>query len=288
MKDFVAVITASAPVSGNLADSVAARIGAAAGAPRRLSDRFVEIPFSADEAPPRDAVRPDLPVDVNVIPAHGRRKSVLIADMDSTIIGVECIDELADYAGVKPQVAAITERAMRGELNFEDAIHARVALLAGLDVAVLERCHAERVRLNEGAEPLVRGMRARGARTALVSGGFTFFSERVASAAGFHSHQANTLEVRDGKLTGRVVEPVLGQAAKAQALAALCEECNVGPDQVLAIGDGANDLAMIRAAGLGVAFRPKPALAAEADAVLEHSDLTAVLALQGLHPGGTD
>ena len=223
-----------------------------------------------------------------MLPAHGRRKAVLIADMDSTIIGVECIDELADYAGVKPQVAEITERAMRGELNFEEALHARVSLLEGLDVGVLERCYAERVRLNEGAEPMVRGMRARGARTALVSGGFTFFSERVAKAAGFQSHQANTLEVQNGRLTGRVIEPVLGQAAKAKALEALCEERNIGPDQVLAIGDGANDLAMVRAAGLGVAYRPKPALAAEADAVLEHSDLTAVLALQGLRPGAAD
>ena len=186
-------------------------------------------------------------------------------------------------AGIELDIAL-----MRGDLNFEEAIHARVALLEGLDVGVLERCYAERVQLTEGAEPMVRGMRARGARTALVSGGFTFFSERVAKTAGFQSHQANTLELRDGKLTGRVIEPVLGQAAKAQALEALCEERNVGPDQVLAIGDGANDLAMVRAAGLGVGFRPKPALAAGADAVLEHSDLTAVLALQGLQPGGAD
>ena len=223
-----------------------------------------------------------LGVDLIVVPTAGRRKKMLLADMDSTMIQQECIDELADFAGVKPQVSEITERAMRGDLDFEQAIDARVALLRDLPEAALAQCYAERVHLNPGAATLVQTMNAGGARTALVSGGFTFFTERVAQVAGFQSHQANVLLVQDGKLTGAVQKPVLGQQAKADALAALCDERAAEASDVLALGDGANDLAMIRAAGLGVAYRAKPALRAEANAILDHSDLSAVLALQGI------
>ena len=222
-------------------------------------------------------------VDVNCLPAEGRRKRVLVADMDSTMIGVECIDEIADLAGIKPQVAEITERAMQGELGFEDALAERVALLEGLEEAALARVAEERIRLTPGARALVRSMTASGAATALVSGGFTWFTARVAAEAGFAEHRANTLEIADGRLTGRVVPPILGQAAKREALDALCARIGATPAEAVAIGDGANDLAMVRAAGLGVAWRPKPALAEAADAVIAHADLTAVLHLQGWH-----
>ena len=221
-------------------------------------------------------------IDVNRVPAAGRRKRMLIADMDSTIIGVECIDELADFAGLKAEVAAITEAAMRGELDFEAALIGRVALLKGLPATVLERCYAERVRLNPGARTLVRTMAAGGAETALVSGGFTYFSERVARDAGFGRTQANVLEIADGVLTGEVGRPILGREAKLAALQAFATESGLDAEEVLAVGDGANDADMVRAAGLGVAYHAKPALAAVANARLVHSDLTALLALQGI------
>lgn len=274
MQNF-AVLTASAGVSDALAGQVAARLRAQ---PRRLSPNAVEIPFDGP-APQIDLG--GAPVDLNIVPASGRQKAMLIADMDSTIIPVECIDELADFAGVKPQVAEITERAMQGELDFEAAIDARVGLLAGLPVSALQGCYDSRVSLNPGAADLVGHMNKAGAMTALVSGGFTFFTERVASAAGFRFNNANRLEVADDTLTGKVLRPILGRAAKAEALQALCAERGITPDQVIAVGDGANDLDMIEMAGLGVAFHAKPALRAAADAVLEHSDLTALLALQG-------
>ncbi|MBK0399691.1 phosphoserine phosphatase SerB [Limibaculum sp. M0105] len=201
--------------------------------------------------------------------------------MDSTMIPVECIDEIADFAGVKPQVAAITERAMQGELDFEGALRARVKLLEGLEEAVLARVHAERVSLNPGAAALVRTMRAAGAHTLLVSGGFTYFATRVAAEAGFAEARANVLLARDGRLTGHVAEPILGREAKLAALREAAAAMGVGPEAVLAVGDGANDLAMVEAAGLGVAYHPKPALAERADAVIRHSGLDALLALQG-------
>jgi phosphoserine phosphatase len=220
-------------------------------------------------------------VDVCVQPSEGRRKRLLIADMDSTIIGCECLDELADFAGLKPRIAAITERAMRGELDFAAALRERVSMLRGLGVEALQMTYEQRVRLNPGARTFVRTMAANGARCVLVSGGFTYFTERVAVAAGFADQRANTL-VDDGRaLTGKVGEPILGREAK---LAALREEAAaIGADlsEALAIGDGANDLAMIHAAGLGVAYRAKPIVAQEADARLDHADLTALLHFQG-------
>ncbi len=221
------------------------------------------------------------PIDVCVQPWNGRRKRLLIADMDSTIIGCECIDELADFAGVKDQVSAITERAMRGELDFEAALRERVAMLKGLPLADLQRAYDERVRLNPGARTLVRTMTANGAKAFLVSGGFNFFTSRVAQAAGFQANRANTLVEAGDLLAGTVGEPILGREAK---LAALREEAaTLGLDMsaTLAIGDGANDLAMIEAAGLGVAYRAKPIVAAQADAKIDHADLTALLHFQG-------
>lgn len=220
-------------------------------------------------------------VDVNVVPTARRRKRLLIADMDSTIIGCECIDEIADFAGIKPQIAEITERSMRGEIPFEGALRERVALLKGLAESTLDRVFAERVRLNEGARLLVRTMAAHGAVTALISGGFTYFTSRVAEAAGFATHQANELLVEDGALAGRVREPILGREAKREALLRLARQHNIDVADTLAIGDGANDLAMINEAGLGVAYRAKPVVAAAAHARLDHSDLSAALYLQG-------
>ena len=214
-------------------------------------------------------------------PVEGRRKRLLIADMDSTIINVECLDELADFAGVKEAVSEITERAMRGELAFEGALRERVAMLKGLGVAALQQAYDERVRLNPGARTLVRTMAENGARCVLVSGGFTFFTGRVAEAAGFHANRANTLNEADGALLGTVGEPILGREAKLAALKEEAADLGVPLSATLAIGDGANDLAMIEAAGLGVAYRAKPIVAAQADAKVDHADLTALLYFQG-------
>lgn len=223
----------------------------------------------------------DLAVDFAIQPAANRRKGLLIADMDSTIINVECLDELADFAGVKAQVSEITERAMRGELAFEGALRERVGMLKGLDVSALQACYDERVKLNPGAETLVRTMAKHGARCALVSGGFTFFTSRVAEAAGFHLNRANTLIALDGVLTGAVGDPILGKEAKLAALREETAALGLTPADALAVGDGANDLAMIEAAGLGVAYRAKPIVAAQADAKVDHTDLTTLLYFQG-------
>jgi phosphoserine phosphatase len=206
---------------------------------------------------------------------------LFVADMDSTMIAQECIDELADYAGLKAHVAAITERAMRGEIAFEPALRERVALLEGLPIAVVEEVIQKRITLTPGARTLVATMRRNGAYTCLVSGGFTLFTARVAAMIGFDEHRGNTLEVRDGKLTGRVAEPVLGREAKRATLVELRDRLGLAPNETLAAGDGANDLAMIEAAGLGVAYRAKPKVAAAAHARIDHGDLMALLYLQG-------
>jgi phosphoserine phosphatase len=223
----------------------------------------------------------DLPVDFAVQPIENRRKRLLIADMDSTIINVECLDELADFAGVKDKVSEITERAMRGELAFEGALRERVGMLKGLSVDALQACYDDRVKLNPGARTLVRTMAAHGARCALVSGGFTFFTSRVAEAAGFHLNRANTLIEDAGRLTGTVGEPILGKEAKLAALREETAALGLTPADALAVGDGANDLAMIEVAGLGVAYRAKPIVAAQAHAKVDHADLTALLYFQG-------
>ena len=219
--------------------------------------------------------------DVCVQPAVGRRKRLLVADMDSTIISCECLDELADFAGVKAEVSAITERAMRGEIGFEGALRERVAMLKGLPLTALQTCYDERVRLNPGAKTLISTMAAHGARCVLVSGGFEFFTRRVAAAAGFHADRANRLIESGDALTGEVGEPILGREAKLAALQDEAAGLGIDLDATLAIGDGANDLAMLGAAGLGVAYHAKPLVAAEAHARIEHTDLTSLLYFQG-------
>ncbi len=221
------------------------------------------------------------PVDLCVQLAEHRKKRLLVADMDSTIVGCECLDELADFAGMREEVAKITERAMRGEIEFEDALRERVAMIAGLPLESLHRCFDERVRLNPGARTLVATMAAEGARCVLVSGGFDFFTARVAQVVGFHAHWGNRL-IDDGEaLTGRVAEPILGRDAKLNTLRAEAAGFGAPMVETLAIGDGANDLDMILAAGLGVAYRAKPVLAGQADAKLDHTDLTSLLYFQG-------
>jgi len=222
-----------------------------------------------------------LPLDINLVAAEKRRKRLLVADMDSTIINVECLDELADMAGLKPQISAITERAMRGELEFEAALKERVGMLKGLKLDALERTYTERVGLNPGAKSLLATMRAHGAHTMLVSGGFGFFTRRVAEAAGFHAERGNTLLDDGVALTGEVGMPILGREAKLQALQEAVANLRIEFADSLAVGDGANDLAMIQKAGLGVAYHAKPVVAQAAGAAINHNDLTALLYLQG-------
>lgn len=220
-------------------------------------------------------------VDVILQPAAHRRKKLFLADMDSTMIGQECIDELAAEVGLKAHVAEITERAMRGELEFEPALRERVALLKGLPENVVDRVIAERITLNAGARALVRTLRANGARTALVSGGFTLFTQRVGEMIGFDENRANHLIVENHAFAGCVEEPILGKQAKLDALLELTAKLGLDPRDTMAVGDGANDLAMLERAGLGVAFHAKPAVAAAAHARIDHGDLTALLYAQG-------
>ncbi len=220
-------------------------------------------------------------VDVIVQGESGRRKALLVADMDSTMITVECIDELADYAGIKAEVAAVTERAMRGEIGFEAALVERVALLKGLEEETIERCRAERVRITPGAATLVRTMRREGALTILVSGGFTAFTDPVAREIGFDRAVANRLDMAEGRVAGTVANPILGAEGKLGALRDALAERALDPSRALAVGDGANDIPMLREAGLGVSYRGKPAAAQAADARIEHGDLTALLYAQG-------
>jgi phosphoserine phosphatase len=224
----------------------------------------------------------DAPVDVVVQADDNRRKKLLIADMDSTMIGQECIDELADYAGFKSRVAAITERAMRGEIAFEPALRERVALLKGLSATVIDTVIAERIRLTPGGPTLLATMRAHGAHSCLVSGGFTAFTSKIAAMIGFDEQHANTLVIdAAGKLTGEVAEPVLGREAKLDMLTALRERFRLTRADTLAVGDGANDIPMIKASGLGIAFHGKPAVKDAAAASIDHGDLTALLYAQG-------
>lgn len=220
--------------------------------------------------------------DVIVQPAGGREKKLIVADMDSTMITVECIDELADYAGIKPQIAEVTEAAMRGELDFAAALDARVALLQGLEESAIDLCLAERVRDSEGAATLIQTMRARGASSVLVSGGFTRFAEPVGARIGFDRVIANTLLVDAGRLTGTVGKPIIDAVTKQSTLLAEAEALGIPRSATMAIGDGANDLAMIREAGVGVAYRAKPVVAAAAGARLDHAPLTALLHAQGI------
>jgi len=280
---------AATRLAGERVGAAVVALGARVKEPRTLGPGAVDWLVEATEvldvrAAAIQAVA-DLPVDVCVQPFAGRRKRLFIADMDSTIIGCECLDELADFAGVKAEVAAITERAMRGEIAFEGALRERVAMLKGLPITVLDQCYRERVRLKPGASTLVRTMAAHGVHCLLVSGGFESFTGPVSRAAGFAGHQANRLIQADGRLTGEVAEPILGREAKLEALQLHAARLSLGFQDVLAVGDGANDLAMIEAAGLGVAYRAKPVVAAQADTKVDHSDLRALLYFQGYDRG---
>ena len=267
-----------------LDDAILARVRDAiqGGEPDLLSPgEAADIPCPA--APDMPAVRAALagaPVDAIAQPAANRRKMLLIADMDSTIVDAETLDELADFAGLREPIAAITARAMNGELDFKDALRERVGMLHGLGIEALEKTW-ERIRLTSGARELVATMRAHGAFTALISGGFTFFTSRVAAELGFDLHHANTLLDDGTALTGAVGEPILDRDAKVSTLRELAERLGTPLDLTLAVGDGANDLDMLGAAGLGVAFHSKPIVAAAAHACVDHADLRALLFAQG-------
>jgi len=252
-------------------------------------DTACDLFFDAPRRGIEDQVRGvlgNMPVDMFCQPNGGtRRKKLLVADMDSTIITAECIDEMADLLGLKDRVAIITERAMAGELDFPAALRERASMLKGLSKNDLQYVYDQRIHLTPGARQLVATMTANGAYTALVSGGFTFFTQRVAAAAGFHNHQANKLQFSDCRLTGEVAEPILGSPEKLAVLQALSAHRNIETGKTLAVGDGANDLEMIGAAGLGVAFHAQPIVAQAAPARIDHNDLTALLYLQGYRDG---
>jgi phosphoserine phosphatase len=257
--------------------------------PKAAFDRWIDegdaadLAFSGDAKAARWALTSLGSVDVVLQPGEPRWRRLLVSDMDSTIIGQECIDELADYVGLKDKVARITERAMKGELDFPQALRERVRLLTGLDQAELARCLVERVHLTAGAETLVQTMRAGGASCLLVSGGFLSFAEPVARMVGFDRVRANRLVFAGGKLSGEVGDPIVDAMAKLDALVEARDQLGLARDDVLAVGDGANDNLMIEEAGLGVAYRAKPALAEVADAELKHHGLDALLWVQGVH-----
>ncbi len=297
MKRSYALVLTSPPDRPSLSDFAVARAWAAIPEPHRLNFEWLhpteawQARFLSDDQPGQiaalrrsiAAALNGLTLDVNIVADEigKRRKKLIVADMDSTIIQQECIDEMADVLGIKDKVAAITERAMRGELKFEAALLQRLGLLMGLRESELGRVFEERITLMPGARTLIATMKSDGARTALVSGGFTFFTGRVAKLVGFDEHHSNTLALADGKLTGKVVGPILGREAKLATLQRLSTALRLPAEASLAVGDGANDLAMVKAAGLGVAFRAKPIVAAGASASITHGDLTALLYLQG-------
>jgi len=246
-----------------------------------------DIPFSAQGGLDQQGLAGRLrqaagePVDVVVQPLMHRRKKLFLADMDSTMIGQECIDELADFVGLKAHVAAITERAMRGEIAFEPALRERVALLKGLPAKTVEDVIARRIHLTPGARTLVATMRANGAHTAMVSGGFTLFTDRIGAMIGFNENRANVLLLDGETLAGGVAEPIFGRDAKRAALVELRNRLGLAKSETMATGDGANDMDMIAEAGLGVAFHAKPKVAAAAPARIDHADLSALLYAQG-------
>jgi len=280
---------------GALDDAALARARAElpdAGAPQWLAPgEAADLPFNAERGADQSALHSNLAgrlraalgggIDAVVQRPDNRRKRLFLADMDSTMIGQECIDELADFVGLKDHVAAITERAMRGEIAFEPALRERVALLKGLPASTVDTVIAERITLTPGGRVLVATMRAAGARTCMVSGGFTLFTDRIAAMIGFDENRANRLEVAGGTLAGTVAEPIFGRDAKRTALIALRGQLGLDNADTMAIGDGANDIAMIAEAGLGVAFHAKPKVAELAPARIDHGDLTAMLYIQG-------
>lgn len=277
----------TASLSATAVDAFALGIGAAVDwlAPHEAA--YLALPPGGDVGSTIAGARArfcDAPVDVNAVApvANGSlRRGLLVADMESTIIEQECLDELAEYAGIRDRIVEITARAMRGELDFEAALRERVGLLAGLDARILQEIYDERVTLMPGAATLVATMQANGATCALVSGGFSFYTERIAARLAFDTQQANTLDIVDGKIAGTVAEPILGREAKRAALQRLAAEHGLELSATLAVGDGANDLDMLAAAGLGVAYRAKPIVAEKARVSIVHGDLTALLYLQG-------
>ena len=283
---FVATLVASGSMGqGDIAEA-ADRLRDAGCAPSDCcwldTDKAADLFFAADPAAARAALAGmGAHIDLIVQASETRAKALLIADMDSTMITVECIDELADYAGIKPQIADITERAMRGELDFAGALHERVALLKGLPDSAIDQCRVERVRVMPGAKALVRTMKARGARTLLVSGGFTRFTGAVAAEIGFDAHVANVLEIADGALLGTVEAPIVDAARKRAELDAAIAQ-GVERALTLAVGDGANDIPMIQGAGLGVAYHAKPKTREAAAAEIVHGDLSVLLYAQGI------
>lgn len=284
------VVTLVAPASQALEPERVAPLVAAVKAHHveRLGRRAADIMVHADDRAKLCAdVAQQLggaPIDAIVQPLEGRTKRLLISDMDSTLIGQECIDELAGALGLKPQVAAITERAMRGEIDFATALRERVSLLEGTPESAIAECLRTVVTLNKGAQELVAACKRQGVRTVLVSGGFVQFAEPIAARLGMDAAFANTLHVEGGVLTGTVAEPILGAEAKRDTLARECHALGVSADAAVAVGDGANDLAMVDAAGLGVAYKAKPLLRNGADAAVDHTDLTAVAYAIGLMP----
>ena len=291
MSDFVATLV-SHPDKAALSDALLSKLAQAlpenAKVIRLDGAIAIDIVFAAETAKaaeaslaPVEKVLSSKPVDVILQSLAGRRKKLFIADMDSTMIEQECIDELAAELRLKQKVAKITERAMKGELDFEPALRERVALLKGLDAGVIPKVISNRITHTSGARTLISTLRGHGVYTALVSGGFTLFTEPVSLAIGFDEHRANRLEIENGKLTGQVMDPILGREAKKSALIELRDLFALQEHETLAIGDGANDLDMIKEAGLGIAFHAKPAVAEAAHARINHADLTALLYAQG-------
>jgi len=291
MTDFVATLVSN-PDKPALSDALLSQLAQALPESAKLIrlDRqiAIDVAFSARSQTELEEISAKIrkslssePVDIIIQPTLHRRKSLFVADMDSTMIGQECIDELAAELRVKQKVAKITERAMRGELEFEAALRERVRLLEGLDAMVIPKVISEKITITPGARTLISTLRSQGVYTALVSGGFTLFTSRIGATIGFDEDRANTLMLHNGKLTGEVADPILGREAKRATLVELRDQFALQPEETLAIGDGANDLDMIQEAGLGVAFRAKPAVAAAADARIDHADLTALLYAQG-------
>ena len=284
---FVATLVASETLGQGDIDEAADRVRETGAEVSGISwlepGRAADILFSGDAGTVRAALQSlDGAIDIIVQPQPAREKKLLVADMDSTMITIECIDELADYAGIKAQIAEVTERAMRGELDFAEALRARVALLAGLDEAMIERCREERVEIMPGARALVRTMGARGAHTVLVSGGFTRFAEPVGGEIGFRKVVANVLEIDRGRLAGTVADPIVDSARKKRELEDAIARRGLDVSSTMAIGDGANDIPMIEAAGLGVAYHAKERTRAAADAEIRFGDLSALLYAQGI------
>ncbi len=283
----IATLIAADQLEKGELSSAADRLADAGGQIERIGEiidgKAADIYFDGDVTAARNALQSDsAEIDYIVQSSENREKKLLISDMDSTMITVECIDELAGYAGIKDQIAEITERAMLGELDFEEALRGRVALLAGLDLSAIDKCLNEKVEIMPGATTLVQTMAERGAKTILVSGGFTRFADPVAKAIGFASAEANILAEADGRLTGKLDGPVVDAQRKAELLRHSAQSSGLSLDQCMAVGDGANDIPMIALAGMGVAYHAKPKAAAAADAAITYNDLTALLYIQGI------